>query len=57
MLLQQPPTTLQGVTAFLGLMLRVLPLGFMSEPWGAPEVTEPQPAGRGGGQSDLQKQN
>lgn len=41
--LQPPPSTLQEVTALLGLLLH---LGFMSEPWGAPEVTEAQPVGR-----------
>lgn len=37
MLLQQPSATLQWVAVFLGLMRSVLQLGFMSEPWGAPE--------------------
>ena len=56
MLSQQPFTTLQWVTAFLGLMRSVLELGFMS-PLGSTGVTDPQPAGRGRGWGNFQKQN
>lgn len=46
MLSQQPSTALQWVTGFLGLMHSVLQLGFMSEPWGAPEsLTRSQQVG------------
>lgn len=44
-----------GVTALLGLLHPVLCLGFVSEPWGAAEVTEHSQWAGQGGQSSFQK--